>query len=94
MKYLEMYMLIAKLQADRYGRAVGVKDLMGVTKYSRSQIYRYLNALMESGFIIRPKRGKYYLKDCIGAQSVGFSVLTPLEIFAYTSKMNKNGNEK
>lgn len=89
MNHLYFYMLFAQVQSANWGRAVGVKQLMDETSYSRSQIYRYLNTLIKANFVHKPKRGKYYLTDCIGAQSIGFAVLNTMDMIEYSTRKNE-----
>jgi DNA-binding IclR family transcriptional regulator len=86
MHYLFFYMQMAILQSESFGRAVRVKDLEYATGLSRSTVNRYLKVLIRTNFVHKPKRGKYYLTDCRGAQAVGFSVVSPLEMAEYSTR--------
>lgn len=83
MEYLYFYMIFARIQAGKFGRAVSVSDLCRETNLSRSTVNRRLKALIKSNFVHKPKRGKYYLTDCDGAIAIGLSVVSPLEMSSY-----------
>lgn len=90
MNWIYFYMQFAILQSEGWGRAVSIKLIMDRTGYSRSQVNRYIKELVLKGFIHKPKRGKYYLTDCRGAQAIGYCSVSPLKMSIYYTEMMKN----
>lgn len=83
MKHLHFYRAIALIQAERGGRAVGIKDICDVSNYSRSQVNRYFKDLLDGGLLIKPKRGKYYIARDDSSQAIGHCVNTYLDSLEY-----------
>ena len=94
MDALSWILVIARIQAID-GGGVGIMDLWDATKYSRSTIHRELRKLIIRNLVVRISRGKYRLNDSNEfLRSVGFSVLLPMDIYEYHSKMSLELRDK
>lgn len=69
MYHLQVYMVIAVIEADSFGCA-RVGEIRKATGMPKATLYRYLRDLLSMGQIRRVRRGRYEIVSHIGTDAI------------------------
>lgn len=78
MNFLYFLVAVAKLQG-RVGGVFTRKQVLELCEFSPTTFYHYINPLMENGFIIRVKKGKYQISRHGNMFTLGMCLVTHLD---------------